>query len=67
MKAKDLIVELQTLDPDTEIYIYEGDKIANKYIVLNNISAIESSIDYDHIMLDDIDNQISDYKIWVLI
>ena len=32
MKAKDLIKLLETVDSDTEIFIYEGDNIVNKFI-----------------------------------
>lgn len=36
MKAKDLIKELQKLSPDEEIYIYEGQHVANDSIALQN-------------------------------
>lgn len=34
MKAKDLIKLLETVDSDTEIFIYEGENKVNKFIIL---------------------------------
>lgn len=52
MKAKDLIKELQTVHPDTEIYIYESMNIASEYIVLKN-ACVTDKDDQGRVFLED--------------
>lgn len=48
MKAKDLIKLLETVDPETEIFIYEGDNTINKFIIFKPCYlTFESDQDFD--------------------
>ena len=66
MKAKDLIKELQTVHPDTEIHIYEGMNIANENIVLQNAYVTDKG-DQGRVFLEDPGVENLTGKIYILV
>lgn len=67
MKAKDLIKKLETVHPDTEIYLYEGNDIANSYISLIPLWSISEN-EIGNIVLEEpsVNNGIA-RKVFVLV
>lgn len=66
MKVKDLIKKLQILNPDEEIYIYEGQHVANECIALQN-AFVKIREDSGRVILHYSDSESSEERINILI